>query len=58
VTEVTTYNGPLAHLQGSCVPRLFGLFGSIQNSTEVWMAVMEYVGRPLPFNLRSDGRVR
>ena len=44
-TEVMMYDGPLASLQGTVVPALYGVFHEPEDSCAVLL--MEYVGKPL-----------
>jgi hypothetical protein len=44
-TEVTMYDGPLASLQGTLVPALYGVFHEPEDNCAVLL--MEYVGKPL-----------
>jgi len=39
--------GPLLKLQNSVVPELVGLFGSVQEGSEMWAMVMEHGGEPI-----------
>jgi hypothetical protein len=44
-TEVMMYDGPLASLQGTLVPALYGVFHEPEDNCAVLL--MEYVGKPL-----------
>ena len=44
-TEVMMYDGPLASLQGTLIPTLYGVFHEREDNCAVLL--MEYVGKPL-----------
>ncbi|KAK8858677.1 hypothetical protein IAR55_002906 [Kwoniella newhampshirensis] len=59
MNEHYALSGPLAGLQGTVVPQLFGLFGSVQSANEeTWCAVLEDVGKRLPMTMKKDRTIR